>query len=107
MISCVVEYTIDPDKVNLFEDYARRWIAAVIRLGGTHHGYFLPSRDASDRAICIFSFSNMADYEAYRLRVAHDPECVAILEKEKAERSIVRYTGSFFRPLLPEAAPPT
>lgn len=106
MISCIVEYTIDPHKVNLFEEYARRWMAAVTRLGGTHHGYFLPGEGGADRAFCIFSFPSMADYEAYRLRVANDSECIAILEQEKAERSIVRYTGSFFRPLLPEAVPP-
>jgi hypothetical protein len=106
MISCIVDYTIDPDKMNLFEDYARRWMAAVNRLGGTHHGYFLPGQGAGNRAVCIFSFSGMADYDAYRLRVANDPECIAILEQEKAEQSIISYTGSFFRPLLPEAAPP-
>jgi hypothetical protein len=105
MISCVVDYTIDPLKVDWFENYARRWMAAVTRLGGTHHGYFLPGKDSPDRAVCIFSFPSRAEYEAYRLRVAQDPECIAILEQEKAERSIISYTGSFFRPLLPEAAP--
>jgi hypothetical protein len=83
MISCVVDYTIDPLKVDLFEEYARRWMAAVVRLGGTHHGYFLPGKDGGDRAVCIFSFPSMADYKAYRLRVADDPECIAILEQEK------------------------
>jgi len=106
MISCIVDYTIDPQKVGLFEDYARRWIAAVIRLGGMHHGYFLPSESGADRAVCIFSFPSNADFEAYRLRAAQDPECIAILEREKEERSIVRYKGSFFRPLLPEVNPP-
>jgi hypothetical protein len=107
MISCVVDYTIDPDKVDLFEVYARRWMAAVARLGGTHHGYFLPSEGSGDRAVCIFSFPSMVDFKAYRLRTADDPECIAILEQEKAEQSIVSYAGSFFRPLLPETAPPT
>lgn len=106
MISCIVEYEIDPDKVALFEDYARRWMAAVTRLGGTHHGYFLPHKESGARAVCIYSFPSRADYEAYRARAAEDPECIAILEQEKAERSIIAYTGSFFRPLLPEAAPP-
>lgn len=106
MISCVVEYRIDPGKVDLFENYSRRWMAAVARLGGTHHGYFLPGEASGDRAICIFSFPTMADFKAYRLRTAEDPECIAILEQEKAERSIISYTGSFFRPLLPGADPP-
>jgi hypothetical protein len=106
MISCVVEYRIDPHKVDLFESYARRWMAAVARLGGTHHGYFLPSEGSGDRAVCIFSFPSMAEFKAYRRRTADDPECIAILEQEKAEQSIVSYAGSFFRPLLPGAAPP-
>jgi hypothetical protein len=105
MISCVVEYVIDPDKVALFEAYARRWMAAVARLGGTHHGYFLPATGSGDRAICIYSFSSRADFDAYRLRAAADPECMAILEQEKTELSIVSYTGSFFRPVLPEPDP--
>ena len=107
MISCIVEYTIDPQKLALFEEYSRRWIAAVIRLGGMHHGYFLPIESGGDRAICVFSFPSKADYDAYRLRVAHDPECIAILKQEEEERSIIRYKGAFFRPVLPEAITPT
>lgn len=64
MITCVVEYTIDAAKTEAFERFARAWIGQVDGHGGTHHGYFLPSEGASDRALALFSFPSFADYEA-------------------------------------------
>ena len=43
MITCVVEYVIDPEKIDAFERFARRWMELVDRHGGSHHGYFLPA----------------------------------------------------------------
>ena len=57
MITCVVDYVIDPKKIDVFEQFAKRWIDLVNRYGGRHHGYFLPSEGASDRALALFSFS--------------------------------------------------
>ncbi len=42
MITCYLNYLIDPYKVEEFETYARLWIPLVTKFGGTHHGYFLP-----------------------------------------------------------------
>lgn len=100
MITCHLKYVVDPYKLAEFEDYARRWIGLVNRLGGTHHGYFLPSEGASDIAYAMFSFPTLAAYEDYRRRMAADPECQAVLEMEKRNRSIVRYERSFMRPVL-------
>jgi hypothetical protein len=66
MITCVVDYVIDPKKIDVFEQFAKRWIDLVNRYGGRHHGYFLPSEGASDRALALFSFPSLADYETYR-----------------------------------------
>jgi len=44
MITCVVDYIIDPAKTADFERFAIRWIELVEQHGGTHHGYFLPPR---------------------------------------------------------------
>ena len=41
MITCVVDYVIDPKKIDVFEEFAKRWIDLVNRHGGRHHGYFL------------------------------------------------------------------
>ncbi|MDJ0853238.1 MAG: hypothetical protein QNK04_33135 [Myxococcota bacterium] len=43
-MTCFLRYVIDPAKVEEFEHYARLWIPLVDRLGGRHHGYFLPVR---------------------------------------------------------------
>ena len=48
MITCVVDYAIDPAKTDAFEEFAKRWMELVNRHGGTHHGYFLPSEGSSD-----------------------------------------------------------
>jgi hypothetical protein len=66
MMTGVVEYTIDPDQIDAFERFARAWINLVNRHGGVHHGYFLPSEGASDRALALFSFPSLAGYEKYR-----------------------------------------
>src|SRR5271170_2356290 len=49
MITCVVEYVIDPAKIEAFERFGRRWIELVDSHGGMHHGYFLPAEEASDK----------------------------------------------------------
>lgn len=43
MVTCHVRYVIDPYQLPAFEAYSRHWIALVERMGGQHHGYFLPS----------------------------------------------------------------
>ena len=77
MITCVVDYTIDPRKTAEFERFARAWIGLVNKHGGQHHGYFLPAEGASDRALALFSFPSLAAYETYRSRFGVDPEFVA------------------------------
>ncbi|MFC4235297.1 NIPSNAP family protein [Thalassospira xianhensis] len=100
MITCYLKYVIDMHKIPEFEDYARRWIPIVNRMGGTHHGYFLPHEGASNIAYALFSFPSLAAYEDYRNRMAADEECVATLELEKRNRSIISYERSFMRPVL-------
>ncbi|WP_408910233.1 NIPSNAP family protein [Corynebacterium kefirresidentii] len=50
VITCVVHYTIDPDQIAAFEQFARAWMRHVDEHGGTHHGYYLPAEGVSDRA---------------------------------------------------------
>jgi hypothetical protein len=100
MITCHLRYVIDAYKIAEFEDYARRWIPIVNRMGGTHHGYFLPSEGASNIAVALFSFQSFAAYEDYRGKMAADAECRETLELESRNRSIVSYERSFMRPVL-------
>ncbi|WP_448954323.1 NIPSNAP family protein [Labrys neptuniae] len=100
MITCYLKYVIDPWKIDAFEAYAKAWIPVVNRMGGMHHGYFLPHEGASDIAYALFSFPSLAAYEDYRKRLAVDAECQAILAEEKQIRSIVSYERSFMRPVF-------
>ncbi len=101
MITCVVEYVIDPRKIEAFEAFARRWIELVNRHGGTHHGYFLPSEGASDKALALFSFPSFADYEQYRTLFGVDPDFVAVDRIRDESGCVLRYERTFMRPLLP------
>jgi hypothetical protein len=73
VITCVVEYVIDPAKIDAFERFGRRWMDLVDSHGGTHHGYFLPAEGASDKALALFSFPSLAAYEQYRALFGTDP----------------------------------
>jgi len=100
VVTCYVKYMLDSYKVPEFETYAKRWIPIVTRMGGTHHGYFLPHEGASNVAYALFSFPSLADYEDYRKRMADDPECQEVFEMEVRNRSIISYERSFMRPVL-------
>ncbi len=100
MITCHVKYVIDPYQLAAFERYSRQWIGIVGRMGGVHHGYFLPSEGANNVAYCLFSFTSLADYERYRQQAAEDAECVRLVEEATALKFIVSYERSFVRPVL-------
>ena len=105
MITCTLTYRIDPYQVDAFETYAKLWIHLVNRMGGQHHGYFLPHEGASDLAWAMFSFPSLASYEAYRAEMAEDPECQAAFDYAKKTRCILSYQRSFTRPVLHGATP--
>ncbi|MEM9402680.1 MAG: NIPSNAP family protein [Pseudomonadota bacterium] len=100
MITCYIRYQIDPYKVEEFEEYGRRWIHLVNRLGGQHHGYFLPHEGANNVAIAMFSFQSLALYESYRERISEDDECRDALDHAEKTRCIVSYERSFLRPIF-------
>lgn len=100
MITCHVRYVIDPYQVQAFESYSRRWIQLVTRMGGQHHGYFLPAEGANNIAYCLFSFSSLADYERYRKEAETDPDCVEAVDQAVEKKFIQSYERSFMRPVL-------
>ncbi|WP_339101721.1 NIPSNAP family protein [Pseudomonas sp. G166] len=100
MITCHVRYVIDPYQIPAFESYSRHWIRVVTRMGGKHHGYFLPAEGANNIAYCLFSFSSLADYEQYRREAEVDPECVQLVTQATEQKFILSYERSFLRPIL-------
>lgn len=100
MITCYLVYELDPAKVDAFEEYAALWLRLVPKFGGVHHGYFLPHEGANDRAVALFSFPTLADYERYRRDSQHEPECQAAYQLAERTQCIRRYDRSFLRPLF-------
>lgn len=100
MVTCYLNYVIDPYKINEFEHYAKLWIPLVNKFGGQHHGYFLPSEGASNIALALFSFPSLAEYEQYRSDSVSDVDCIEAFKYAKETKCILSYERSFFRPVL-------
>jgi len=100
VITCYVQYEIEPDLIEEFKHYAKLWVPLVAKHGGLHHGYFMPHESANDLALALFSFVSLADYERYRFDILQDPECVAAFEYAQKTRCIRRYDRQFLKPFM-------
>ncbi|WP_240657468.1 NIPSNAP family protein [Pseudoalteromonas rubra] len=74
MITCFIEYQLDPSKLALFEQYARNWGEIIPRCGGELVGYFLPHEGTNFVAYGLINFASLAEYEAYRVRLKADQQ---------------------------------
>jgi hypothetical protein len=112
LITCFIRYTINPEKLDDFELYARTWMRLIEQYGGTHHGYYLPDASAppaafsfpgigeagpDNIAVALFSFPTVEAYESYRREVSHDPECQAITKLREETRPFTRYERTFVK----------
>ena len=101
MITVHLRYEIDPDKLDEFTEYGKTWIRLVDRLGGTHHGYFMPSEGDSDEAFALFTFPSLAAYEEYRHAVALRPRVPpAPSSSPETTGCIRRYERRFLSPVF-------
>jgi len=98
-VTFVINYEIDPSKIEAFETYSREWIRLVEREGGTHHGYYLPSEGASDKALALFTFPSLTAYEQYRTNFGVDPEFVAADKLRTDTGCVLRWDRTLMRPL--------
>ena len=73
MLTCIIRYHIDPTQRDAFAHYARNWGEAIPRCGADLVGYFAPHEGSSTRAYGIYHVESLAEYEAYRARLAADP----------------------------------
>ena len=118
MITCYVRYTLNMEALPAFEAYARLWIRLIDRLGGRHHGYFLPTDDEKakdhgrfsfpgmgsegpgDVAVAVFSFPDWETYEIYRAEAGQHDECREATRIVEETGCILRYERSFLRPVF-------
>lgn len=120
MITCFIRYTLDPEKLADFEQYARAWMRLIKKYGGTHHGYFVPGEappsapfsfpglgedGPDDIAVALFSFPSVEAYETYRTEVRNDPECVAITKHHEQTKCFVKYERTFMQPVAVRTPP--
>jgi len=112
MITCFIRYTLNPEKLEDFETYAKVWMRLIEKFGGTHHGYFvageappgapfsfpgLGEEGPADIALALFSFPSVEVYEAYREGVKDDPECLAMTRLRAETNCFIKYERTFMR----------
>ena len=114
VITCFLRYTISPDALPAFEQYARVWMRLIEKYGGTHHGYFVPGEGPpsaafsfpglgedgpNNVAVALFSFPTVEAYETYRRDVRNDPECAAMRSLYEETKCFTKYERTFMRPV--------
>jgi hypothetical protein len=72
-ITCFIRYEIDPFQKDAFVRYAQNWGQAIPRCGADLIGYFAPHEGSATTAYGVYNIGNLAEYEAYRARLAADP----------------------------------
>jgi hypothetical protein len=97
VITCVIQYTLDPHHLEDFEKYAAAWPSVIERCGGRLQGYYLPKEGANDFALALVDFASLAAYEIYRDRLAEDPAAQANLAFARQTRCILAERRSFLR----------
>lgn len=97
MLTCIIRYQIDPTKRAAFETYARNWGQAIPRAGADLVGYFAPHEGSTTLAYGIYHIESLAAYEAYRARLAADPQGQENYAFAQSERFILREDRTFLR----------
>jgi hypothetical protein len=97
MITCFIQYQIDPTKKAQCEQYARNWGEAIPRNGADLIGYYAPHEGSSTLAYGVYNVENLAEYEAYRARLAADPLGRENYEFTMKEKFILREDRTFLK----------
>ncbi|GJE61596.1 NIPSNAP family protein [Methylobacterium trifolii] len=97
MITCCIRYTLDPHRIDAFEDYATAWLSIIPRCGGDLIGYFLPKEGNNTVALALIGFESLAAYETYRARLADDAQARANFAMAQASRCILIEERTFLR----------
>ena len=97
MLTCIIRYQIDPTKKPQFEHYARTWGQAIPRCGADLIGYYAPHEGSTTLAYGIYNVSSLAAYEAYRSRLAEDPQGKENYKFAMREGFILREDRTFLK----------
>ena len=98
-LTVFIRYHIDPDRPEMFEDYARRWLEIIPRCGGDVLGYWMPHEGTNHIAYGLISFESLGAYEAYRTRLRADERGAANFRDALERRFIQSEERTFLRPV--------
>jgi hypothetical protein len=98
-ITVFIRYQIDPFKREMFEAYAKRWIAIIPRCGGDLVGYWMPHEGTNNIAFALISFESLAAYESYRARLLLDEEGASNFSFAGEHKFILAEERTFLRPV--------
>ena len=96
-ITVFIRYQIDPFKRTHFEEYSKRWLSIIPRMGGDLLGYWMPHEGTNNIAFALISFESLAAYEAYRARLRTDKEGIANFGFAEENRFILAEERTFLR----------
>ncbi|SLN56164.1 hypothetical protein PEL8287_03015 [Roseovarius litorisediminis] len=97
MLTCVIRYQIDPTKKEQFIQYSRNWGQAIPRCGADLIGYYAPHEGSSTLAYGIYNIPSLAEYEAYRERLAADPLGCENYAFAQSEKFLLREDRTFLK----------
>jgi hypothetical protein len=118
VFTCVIRYTVDPNKLVEFREYAHSWISLIRQYGGTHHGYFIPGTSGDNLpsaafsfpglgtegppniAVALFSFPSIEAYDQYRRAVSDDENCKAVTARFNETNCFSSYDRTFLVPIF-------
>jgi hypothetical protein len=117
MIACHVRYVLNMEQLDAFVEYGRLWIALINKLGGQHHGYFVPSQDEKAKnhgrfsfsgigsegpanvGVAIFTFPDWETYERYRAEAGNHEECKRATKIANDTKCFASYERNFMTPI--------
>jgi hypothetical protein len=99
-VTVFIRYQIDPFKRTLFEEYSKRWLSIIPRLGGDLLGYWMPHEGTNNIAFALISFESLAAYESYRARLRQDSEGMANFNFAEEHKFILGEERNFLRKVV-------
>jgi NIPSNAP protein len=99
-VTVFIRYHIDPFKRTLFEEYSKRWLSIIPRMGGDLLGYWMPHEGTNNIAFALISFESLAAYESYRARLRSDSEGMANFNFAEEHKFILGEERTFLRKVV-------
>jgi hypothetical protein len=99
-VTVFIRYQLDPFKRAMFEEYSKRWLSIIPRMGGDLLGYWMPHEGTNNIAFALISFESLAAYESYRARLRSDSEGMANFNFAEQHQFILAEERTFLRQVV-------